>query len=308
MTNLVTFLLHTRQPVSQQDVVEQVPGYPSGAAARRQAFERDKRVLREEGVPLSEENGRYRIRPQDYYLPDLDLAPDERLALNVALAAVSISPEQGRTALRKLGGAEAAETMSDRDVPVAARLVDLPALPALPALHAAVRDRSVIRFGYRGEPRRVEPHGLLFRDGYWYLAGRDLDRNAPRNFRVDRMEGAVETGPPGSFERPEFEPNEALPRQPWLAGAEDILTAVVAVDGVLAGKSTAELGEVAVREQRPDGSTVFAFPVTNRAAFRGWLLGLGRHAEVLGPPELRAEVVAWLEALAGGAGARKASS
>ncbi|HUP68983.1 MAG TPA: WYL domain-containing protein [Acidimicrobiales bacterium] len=306
MTNLVTFLLHTRQPVSQQDVLEQVPGYPSGAAARRQAFERDKRVLREEGVPLSEENGRYRIRPQDYYLPELDLAPDERVALNVALAAVSISPEQGRTALRKLGGAEVGDGISDGAVPVAGRLVDLPALPALPLLHAAVRDRAVVRFGYRAEPRRVEPHGLLFRDGYWYLAGRDLDRGAQRNFRVDRMKGEVEAGAAGSFDPPKFEASEALPRQPWLVGAEDVVTAVVAVDAVLAGKLTAELGEVAVREQRGDGPTVFAFPVTNRAAFRGWLLGLGRHAEVLGPPELRAEVVAWLEALAGKA--RQASS
>lgn len=308
MTNLVTFLLHTRRPVSQQEVLEQVPGYPPGEAARRQAFERDKRVLREEGVPLSEENGLYRIRPQDYYLPELDLAPDERVALTVALAAVSVSPEQGRTALRKLGGAEVGGAIGDGTVPVAARLVDLPALPALPLLHAAIRDRAVVRFGYRGAPRRVEPHGLLFRDGYWYLAGRDLDRAAPRNFRVDRMEGAVEAEAAGSFVPPDFEPGQALPRQPWLAGAEDTVTAVVAVDAVLAGKLCAELGEVAVREQRPDGSTLFAFPVTNRAAFRGWLLGLGRHAEVLDPPELRAEVVAWLEALAGRAGARQGSS
>lgn len=308
VTNLVTFLLHTRQPVSQQDVVEQVPGYPSGAAAKRQAFERDKRVLREEGVPLSEENGRYRIKPQDYYLPELDLAPDERVALNVALAAVSVTPEQGRTALRKLGGAEVGDVVSDAAVPLAARLVDLPALPALPMLHAAVRDRAEVRFGYRGAPRRVQPHGLLFRDGYWYLVGWDLDRRAQRNFRVDRIEGAVEPGEPGSFEPPEFEPSQALPRHPWLVGAEDVVTAVVVVDAVLAGKLTEELGEVAVREQRPDGSTVFGFPVTNRAAFRGWLLGLGRHAEVLGPPELRAEVVAWLEALAGRDDARQGSS
>lgn len=299
VTNLVTFLLHTRQPVSQQDVVEQVPGYPPGAAARRQAFERDKRLLREEGLPLIEENGRYRIRPKDYYLPELDLTPEERVALSVALAAVSISPEQGLTALRKLGGAEIGEGLPDGPVPVVARLVDLPALPSLPLLHAAIRDRAVVRFSYRSEPRRVEPYGLLFRDGHWYLAGVDLGRDARRTFRVDRIEGAVEAERPGGFEPPaSFEPEAALARQPWLVGGEEVLTAEVVVDAVLTGKLTAELGEEAVRERRPDGSIMFAFPVTNRSAFRGWLLGLGRHGEVLAPPELRAEVVAWLESMA----------
>lgn len=301
VTNLVTFLLHTRQPVSQQDVVEQVPGYPSGAAARRQAFERDKRVLREEGVPLTEENGRYRIKPQDYYLPELDLAPEERVALNVAMAAVSVSPEQGLTALRKLGGAEVGDALPEVAVPVGARLVDLPALPSLPQLHAAIRVRAVVRFAYRAEPRRVEPYGLLFRDGHWYLAGADLDRRARRTFRVDRIEGGVEAEEAGTFEPPaSFEPAEALARQPWLSGGEEVVTAEVTVDAVLAGKVAAELGEEAVRDHRPDGSVVFAFAVTNRSAFRGWLLGLGSHGEVLAPPELRAEVVAWLESIAAG--------
>lgn len=301
VTNLVTFLLHTRQPVSQQEVVEQVPGYPPGAAARRQAFERDKRLLREEGVPLMEDNGRYRIRPNDYYLPELDLTPEERVALNVALAAVSISPEQGMTALRKLGGAEMGEGLPDGPVPVGARLVDLPALPCLPLLHAAIRDRAVVGFSYRGERRRVEPYGLLFRDGHWYLAGADLGRDARRTFRVDRIEGAVEAEEAGSFEPPSsFEPRAALARQPWLVGGEEVMIAVVTVDAVLAGKVAAELGDEAVRERRPDGATVFAFPVTNRAAFRGWLLGLGRHGEVLDPPELRGELVGWLDSMAGG--------
>ena len=37
--------------------------------------------------------------------------------------------------------------------------------------------------------------------------------------------------------------------------------------------------------------------VTNRAAFRSFVLGLLDHAEVLAPPELRADMVAWLKRL-----------
>ena len=35
-------------------------------------------------------------------------------------------------------------------------------------------------------------------------------------------------------------------------------------------------------------------PVTNRAAFRSFVLSFLEHAEVLEPPELRDDLVAWL--------------
>ena len=50
--------------------------------------------------------------------------------------------------------------------------------------------------------------------------------------------------------------------------------------------------------RRPDGSVVVELTVTNRDAFRSFVLGFLEHAEVLGPPELRDELVAWLGALA----------
>jgi predicted DNA-binding transcriptional regulator YafY len=42
-----------------------------------------------------------------------------------------------------------------------------------------------------------------------------------------------------------------------------------------------------------------ALRVTNRDAFRSFVLGFLDHAEVLGPDELRDDLVAWLTALAG---------
>jgi proteasome accessory factor B len=61
------------------------------------------------------------------------------------------------------------------------------------------------------------------------------------------------------------------------------------------------LGESAVVERRPDGSVSVRLPVVNRSAFRTWVLDLLDHAEVLGPDELRDDLVAWLEAMARGA-------
>ena len=44
---------------------------------------------------------------------------------------------------------------------------------------------------------------------------------------------------------------------------------------------------------------VVELSVVNREAFRTFVLGLLEHAEVLEPDELRADLVAWLEAIAG---------
>jgi predicted DNA-binding transcriptional regulator YafY len=51
-----------------------------------------------------------------------------------------------------------------------------------------------------------------------------------------------------------------------------------------------------VEERRQDGSVVLAVHVTNRPAFRSFVLGFLDHAEVLGPPDLRDDMVSWLEA------------
>ncbi len=56
-----------------------------------------------------------------------------------------------------------------------------------------------------------------------------------------------------------------------------------------------------VEEVRPDGSIVLAVPVANPGAFRSLALSLLDHGEVLGPPEARADIVAWLESTASGA-------
>ena len=193
--------------------------------------------------------------------------------------------------LLKLGGIEGA---------AAPTLAALPDVPALPALFDAYRRRARVTFRYRGGPRRLDPYGILFRNGHWYVVGFDADREAIRAFRADRIESAVESGPPAAFERPEgFDPASALRDEPWRFGDEEPVEAMVLVSPTQAGWVEADLGAPAVAERREDGSVVVRMAVTNREAFRSFVLGLLDHAEVLGPPELRADMVAWLQALAG---------
>jgi predicted DNA-binding transcriptional regulator YafY len=49
----------------------------------------------------------------------------------------------------------------------------------------------------------------------------------------------------------------------------------------------------------PDGSVVLELPVTNRDALRSFVLGFLDHAELLEPQELRDDLVAWLQEVAG---------
>src|SRR5581483_9363731 len=189
LTNLIAVLLDTRRPLTLEEIVERVPGYPPERESYRRQFERDKATLREIGVPIAleavhpfdQESG-YRIHREDYQLPALDLTDDERVALHLAVTAVRLEGGgegggAGREALLKLGGIEGA---------AAPTLAALPDVPALPFLFDAYRRRARVTFTYRGETRRLDPYGILFRNGHWYGVGFDPDRGAIRAFRAAR--------------------------------------------------------------------------------------------------------------------------
>jgi proteasome accessory factor B len=296
LTDLVLVLLNTRRPLSLRELADAIPGFPPEGEARRQAFERDKRTLRDQGIAVvtepidGPEQIGYRIRPEDFYLPDLKLEPDEQAALNVAVAEVHVGDPSGRDALWRLG-IPSPETLA----PVAA----LPSLPALPGLFDAVKERAQVRFDYRGEQRDVDPALLRFRQGRWYLVGFDRDRDAARTFRVDRIEGVPIAGKPGSAELPDgFDAEAALPDEPWRVGDEETRSVRILVDGLEGSRVVQELGEANLAATHPDGSVEVRLEVSNDVALISWVLSLGPHAEILEPPELRERIVGWLEGFA----------
>lgn len=300
LTNLIATLLDTRRPLTLDEIVELVPGYPDEKLAFRRQFERDKETLRGIGIPirtelidtLGSETG-YRILPDEYYLPALDLTPEEQAALHVAVTAVRLEGGAGREALWKLGGIEGE---------AATAVAALPTVPALGALFDAYRSRSPVSFDYRGEQRHVDPWGILFRRGHWYVVGHDHDRGESRSFRIDRVEGDVEVGSPGGFEPPPgLEPGALLRDEPWQYGDDESVVAHLHVDASQAGPIVEQVGEDAVVERGGDGSVIVALPVTNASAFRSFVLGLLDAAEVLSPAELRADMTDWLESIAAGA-------
>ncbi len=295
VTDLVLVLLEAHQPLTLDAIAHQVPGYPAEHAARRQAFERDKRLLRDEGIPVlterlpgNEQYG-YRIDRDSFYLPDLELEPDEHVALHLAVAGVHLGDPSGRDALLKLGA------VGLGDVRPVAALVP-PA--ALIELFEAVRTHATAAFSYRGEERRVAPVGLWFRFGHWYLVAWDLGRSAVRTFRADRVEGEVQRGEAGGAEIPEdVDVEAALPDEPWDVEGADRVEMHLVVDALEARRVADEVGQDKVVARPDDGSVELVLGVSSFSSIRWWVLGLREHAVITGPEEFRDELVAWLHAM-----------
>ncbi len=314
LVNLVAALIDTSFPLSREQIRQRIDGYSDDPEAFRRNFERDKELLRQMGLPLAteavdpnhpEEVG-YRIRREEYELPDPGLDEHELAALRLASAAVQVEGTWGREAttraLRKLGGAASGSGAGrgDGDEPKSPGWAALPGGETVAAAFGAIAARHRVRFGYRGESRLVDPWRLSFRRGQWYLAGLDHTRGEERLFRLDRMQGplAVE-GPPGAFARPPA--GAGHPPPAWRLGDDEEVRTALLVDAEQARWALDALGEDAVAGRRPDGAIVFHVGVINAPAFRSFVLGFLDHAEIIGPPAARADMVAWLEALAGSA-------
>jgi proteasome accessory factor B len=305
LLNLTAVLLDTRRPLTAEDLREKVDGYPEGDSAFHRAFERDKDDLRVMGIPLRVERvpgtdppvDGYRIRPDDYYLPDPGLAPDELAALRLASLTVEVDglgePSAGREALWKLGGRQSDEPLR------AESLASVPADPALVPLFTAITNRRQVAFTYRAESRTVDPWRLSFQRGHWYLSGFDHLRGGERSYRVDRIEGPVtEMSGTGWSQCPTEAPGGRT-LQAWELGEDEPTAVRLRVDASHAAIAARQLGPDHLADLITADHVEFVVPVVNQVAFRSFVLGFLEHAEIVEPEPWRADLVSWLTALAG---------
>jgi len=296
MLNLLALITNSLRPLTFDEIMNRMGSqYPDGHEARRTAFERDKKVLRELGVPFTMKTlggadaGKtaYAIDKSGYGLVDFGLTAEEMSALQEAAALVQTGTTWGKQAVLWLGG----------DV------VDSGALTAshvpadgdtLPVLWQAIASSRPVAFTYHGKSRNVHPYGLVSRNGFWYLAGKDSVRDSQIVFRVDRIDGDVTIDNDSTFVRPQdFEITSAFARDPkdFVESSE---RALVRIDGGVAPAVIRELGDEAVVTRHDDGSVDVQVPCANLIAFRTWLFAMVDRAEVISPPEIREMVVSWL--------------
>lgn len=316
LLNLVIALVNTNASMTKQQIRRSVAGYgdaPSPDAFERM-FERDKDTLRDLGIPIvtvdagghADEVG-YRIDQDAYALPPVDLTPAELGVL--ALAAQFWQDKTLRTdisrALTKLRAAGAGETAMDAVTGLVPRVRAVG--DAYGPLLDAISDRRVVSFTYRaastGEvrTRRVQPWRIAARSGGWYLLGFDVDRQAPRSYRLSRVEGRVRaTGSRGAFEVPADVDVDAFLGGRGAGGVARLAVvperaAALRARGTVVGSVPAG----AVGGASGAGRDVLEVPFSVRTALAEEVVGYGDAVLVLGPPELRDVVVRRLEEAAG---------
>lgn len=161
-------------------------------------------------------------------------------------------------------------------------------------LEAAAR-RRIVQFIYKGRPRTVHPRVVEPGPSGWYLVGWEQGSGIEKRFVVDRMRNVVLDQPGTATAAPE-EDRGTLDPATWNVDPP--------VDVDL--ETTAEFADQVrlvlrpVVGERTDGdTTVLTIRVTNRAAFRMRLYTLGARVRVLGPDEVRGELIDELARLGG---------
>jgi proteasome accessory factor B len=302
LLNLVICLLYTRKPLSKAKIRDAVPQYGTSASdeAFDRMFERDKDELRELGIPLvtepydilfDDEPG-YRIDRREYALPEISFAADELAVLGLASRAWTQATLAGPAAqaLRKL---EAAGVERDDSSLIGIAAMVRTVEPAFEALKDAVLAHTPVAFTYRKAntaevaTRHVKPWAIASWHGRWYLTGFDTNRNAPRVFRLGRIEGEVAVeGKPGSYEVPQdHQPTAmistvAVDRDPQEAALQ-----------VRVGSGHSLRRQARTAEALDDTWSLVAVDFTDTDAFAAEICSFGPDVVVRGPSELRESVV-----------------
>lgn len=299
LLNLVICLLYTRQPLAKSHIRDVVPQYGEASSdeAFDRMFERDKDELRELGIPLrmepldaffDDETG-YRIDRREYALPELSFEPDEMAVLGLASRTWQQASLAGAaaTALRKL---EAADVERDLNSLVGLEPRVNTTEPAFNTVKDAVLRRQAIGFAYRkagGEStsRRLQPWGVANWHGRWYVTGFDLDRDAPRVFRLGRIDGTVKRiGKPGAYDVPVgHDPVSMIDTSERTPPAEAVVLVQKGAGNTLRRRAR--------RAEETDSGARLVLDYTDAGSFADEIAGFGPAVRVVSPPELVEQVV-----------------
>lgn len=301
LVNLALLLASTRQPITAAQCRAAGLGYPDGQddAAFIRMFERDKDVLRAAGLVIDVTSvgdaEAYLLDAEATYARPIELAPDEVAAIRavaVALAEDRDFPFQTDLirALGKLGA-------STHEGPLATTQVADQAAAGQSlyarALAEAVQTRKTVTFGYtnaRGESRKrtVDPYGVFFRGGVWYVAGRDRDANEIRTFAVGRIR-ELDVNPlrphTPDFERPAGFDVREHERLPFEFG-ENTVTARIRFESDVAWRAESLARGRGRLTMLPDGSAVWTVEAADLARLAAWLVDEGPGILPVDPPEL----------------------
>ena len=314
--SLISYLMAERRPVTAQEIRRDVEGYSAmneDAFARRFYADRSElEALRiflsvEKPVDGLVEQETYSLAPENFHLPAIEFTDQELAGLHTALHLLDgefAYAEPLRLALQQISWGRPSPLSSPEQHTVALGITGSAGghelSQRLAKIETAIFRRKTIVFDYftmeRGElgARRVDPYQLLFQSGQFYLVGHAHERGAIRVFRLSRIRGKVgyATKAEHDFQRPAgFDPRAYANRIDWQFG-DSVGTAEIWIGPRIAWQIERHFGRYG--DMRPGeeetGDRVFVTPYANARQLIAWVLGLGEHARILGPPELADEL------------------
>ena len=301
MVNLALFLASSPRYVTAIECRNAGLGYDERQddVAFIRMFERDKDALRAAGlvIEVARDEGieAYRLDAEASFARPVNLEADELAALRAVAATLAEDPafpfaDDLALALGKLGAAGVTGPLATADLADAA---DPRQTLCARALAEAVGGRKSVTFDYtnaRGEDKHhaVDPYGVFFREGSWYMTGRDHDTDALRTYAVTRIRD-LDVNPlrprTPDFERPaDFDIREQE-RLPFQYG-EHAVTAELRFEPDVAWRAERLARGRGSLQYLPDGSALWRVEAGDLERLASFIIAEGPSIHAVGPPEL----------------------
>ena len=254
----------------------------------RRTINRDIEALNQAGIPIVTQQGAGGgIRIMDGFRMDRTaLTSREMQAILSGLRSLDSVSGTGRyrQLMEKISPGSSGMLPGDQHI-----LIDLaswhktPLSEKIELLHGAIEQHRLVSFHYlspNGESdRTVEPALLVFQWTSWYLWSWCREKEAPRLFKLDRMD-SLQIGE--SFSPRQMEPPDLLGELAF----PDRYHVVVRISPKFKWRLVEEYGPDCF-EQTPEGDCLFSAGFTDRDHLLSWILSFQGEAELLEPPELR---------------------
>jgi proteasome accessory factor B len=302
LVNLTIALLATKRFLTKSEIFRTIEGYEGSNESMERMFERDKDELRALGVqievgsfdPLFGDEPGYRIKPEDYRLTLSGLSPTDISTLSLAAQAWqgAALAQSAQAALLKLQGLNIESDLDSLPL-LAPKIISSPDF--LPDLLLALSDRSTITFTYRDSTlqenaRTVNLYSIHSRNGFWYATGHDKEKDDIRNFRTDRIVGALHV----SDEKNSYEIPPDFSASAIVENFGAITNALVKIR-TGKGQTLRSSGKMVGGD---DDWAIYEIPLLDEESFSETILWHLDDVEVIEPKSLRERVLSSLQVIA----------
>ncbi len=266
----------------------------------RATVERDIRILRRWGT-IQRRNGHFAIKQLQFFPSAFSSSETLALVMAGSMAAERIGmphTDSLRSALSKIDSilpehVEAMTKKMRKRVSIGVNLVRDCSSEILDSISKAISSHTPVDIEYyvaiRNETtkRRVNPYGLTFRFGAWYLIGFCELRQDVRTFGVDRIRSLRVVNSHFGYPK-DFDLHEYLERG-WSLQAdahqEDIVLRFdPSITNWIKGCNFHPQQKITVQD---DGSALFEVRIAGIDEIKHWVLGFGDKVEVVAPESLR---------------------